>query len=114
MYLWILNNGNDNQVKKSCIVRENCLYLEFFWSVFSPNADKYEPEKLRTSTLFTQWYIVATPFTFHVSFDQIEAATGGVQLGRLFLKIRDIHTKTPELESLFNEDVGLQAWNFIE
>ena len=30
-------------------------YSEFFRTVFSPNAGKYGPEKLRTRTLFTQW-----------------------------------------------------------
>ena len=33
---------------------EKCPYLKFFWSVFSPNAGKYGPEKLRIRTLFTQ------------------------------------------------------------
>ena len=36
-------------------VPEKCLYLEFFWSVFSPNAGKYRPGKLRIRTLFTQF-----------------------------------------------------------
>ena len=36
-------------------LRQKCLYLELFWSVFSPNAGKYGPEQLRTRTLFTQW-----------------------------------------------------------
>ena len=34
---------------------EKCSYLEFFWSVFSSNAGKYWPEKLRICALFTQW-----------------------------------------------------------
>ena len=29
-----------------------CPYSEFFWSVFSPNAGKCEPEKLQIRTLF--------------------------------------------------------------
>ena len=29
-------------------------YSGFFWSVFSPNAEKYGPEKLRIRTLLTQ------------------------------------------------------------
>ena len=33
-------------------VREKCLYLKFFWFVFSPNAGKYGPEKLRIRKLF--------------------------------------------------------------
>ena len=33
-------------------LREKCPYLEFFWSVFSPNAEKYRPEKLRIQSLF--------------------------------------------------------------
>ena len=40
---------------------EKCPYSEFFWSVFShirtefsPNAEKYGPEKLRIRTLFMQ------------------------------------------------------------
>ena len=32
-------------------VGERCLYSEFFWSVFSLNAERYEPEKLRIRTL---------------------------------------------------------------
>ena len=35
-------------------LRVMCPYLEFFWSVFSSNAGKYRPEKLRIRTLFTQ------------------------------------------------------------
>ena len=35
-------------------LRKRCQYLEFFWSIFSPNAGKYAPEKLRIRTLFTQ------------------------------------------------------------
>ena len=34
-------------------LREKCPYSEFFWSVFSPNAGKYGPEKLRKRPLFT-------------------------------------------------------------
>ena len=37
---------------------EKCPYSEFFWSVFSPNAGKYGPEKLRIWTLFTQWELL--------------------------------------------------------
>ena len=33
---------------------EKCPYLEFFWSIFSPNAEKYGPEKLGIHTLFKQ------------------------------------------------------------
>ena len=46
------------QIRKIMRKRTLCekyLYSEFFWSVFSPNAGKYGPEKLRTWTLFTQW-----------------------------------------------------------
>ena len=44
-------------------LREKCPYTEFSWSAFSyiaylsvfiPNVAKYEPQKLRTRTLFTQ------------------------------------------------------------
>ena len=34
-------------------LREKCLYLEFFWFVFSPNTGTYEPGKLQIQTLFT-------------------------------------------------------------
>ena len=34
-------------------LREKCLYLEFFWFVFSPNAGTYGPENLRIRTFFT-------------------------------------------------------------
>ena len=27
-------------------LREKCLYLEFFWFIFSPNTGTYEPGKL--------------------------------------------------------------------
>ena len=33
---------------------KKCPYSEFFWSVFSRNAGKYGPEKLRLRTLFMQ------------------------------------------------------------
>ena len=42
-----------NRILKLAL-REKCPYSEFFWSVFSPNAGKYGPEKLWTQTLFTQ------------------------------------------------------------
>ena len=47
--------------RKRPALRERCPYSEFFWSVVSPNAGKYGPEKLRIWTLFTQcselqWY----------------------------------------------------------
>ena len=35
-------------------MREKCSDSEFFRSVFSPNAGKYGPEKLRIRTLFMQ------------------------------------------------------------
>ena len=34
-------------------LRERCPYLEFFWYVFSPNAEKNGRAKLRKRTLFT-------------------------------------------------------------
>ena len=58
------------------LLRENCPYSEFFWSVFcdteylsefSPNAGKYSPEKLRIGTLLTQWL----PFQFKMQFQLI-------------------------------------------
>ena len=36
------------------ILRKKCPYSELFWSIFSPNAGKYGPGKLRIRTLFTQ------------------------------------------------------------
>ena len=33
---------------------KKCPYSGFFWSAFSPNAEKYRLEKLRIRTLFTQ------------------------------------------------------------
>ena len=35
-------------------LHEKCLYSEFFWSIFSPNAGKHGPEKLHIQTLLTQ------------------------------------------------------------
>ena len=35
-------------------LHEKCPYLEFTWSLFSPNAGKCRPEKLQIRTLFTQ------------------------------------------------------------
>lgn len=32
-------------------------YSDFFWSLFSPNAGKYELEKLRVRILFAQWLV---------------------------------------------------------
>ena len=40
------------------LLREKFPYSEFFWSVFSPNAGKYGPEKLRIRTLFT-WCLIS-------------------------------------------------------
>ena len=39
---------------KVLTLRQKCPYWEVFWSVFSPKARKYVPEKLRIRTLFTQ------------------------------------------------------------
>ena len=36
------------------LLRKKCPYSKFFWSVFSPNAQKYGPENLRIWTLFAQ------------------------------------------------------------
>ena len=33
---------------------------------------------------------------------------------KMFLKFRNIHRKTPVLESLFNKVAGLKAYNFIK
>ena len=42
------NNFNDKgaivNTFKMFSMREKCPYLELFWSVFRPNADKYGPE----------------------------------------------------------------------
>ena len=35
----------------SLTLREKCPYFEFFWSVFSPDAGNYGPEKLQIRTL---------------------------------------------------------------
>ena len=64
----VLRNSND--ILRAISQGKKCPYLEFFWSVFSvfelntgdteylsvfsPNAGKYGPEKLRIRTLFTQ------------------------------------------------------------
>ena len=66
-FLFSYNGGRDSQ---QTTLREKCPYLKFFWSVFSrirteygeirsisvfsPNAGKYGPEKLRIWTLFTE------------------------------------------------------------
>ena len=42
------------KIKLAFTLHEKCPYSEFFWSVLSPNAGKYGPEKLRVRTLFTQ------------------------------------------------------------
>ena len=39
-------------------LREKRLYLNFFWSVFSLNAEKCTQEKLRIRTLFTQYVLL--------------------------------------------------------
>ena len=36
---------------KTSSLRKECPYSEFFWSVFSPNAVKYGPEKLTKAKL---------------------------------------------------------------
>ena len=43
-----------NSLRSRYTLHEKCPYLKFFWSVFSPNAGKHGPEKLRIRTLFTQ------------------------------------------------------------
>ena len=60
----VINTATENDIiDKYITLREKCLHSEFFWSVFSrirtlsvfsPNAGKYGPEKLRIRTLFTQ------------------------------------------------------------
>ena len=61
LFLLLKTNSNINAPKIS--LRKKCPYSEFFWSVFSRiwteygeirSAEKYEPEKLRIRTLFTQ------------------------------------------------------------
>ena len=51
-----------------CSIRlgEKCPYSEFFWSVFSSNAGKYEPEKLRIRALFTQYQKFKTNAEFKI------------------------------------------------
>ena len=44
------------KLKKSTSLHKKCPYSEFFWSVFSPNAEKYWPETLRIGALFTQCF----------------------------------------------------------
>ena len=44
----------EKQTLKTLKLRKNCPNTEFFCSVFSPNKEKYGPEKLRIWTLFTQ------------------------------------------------------------
>ena len=47
---------------------ESCPYSAFFGSVFSPNARKYGPEKLRIWAFFTQWYyIIETSFSLNIT-----------------------------------------------
>ena len=46
---------------------KKCRYSEFYWSVFSPNAGKYGPEKLRIWTLFTQCDLVRFPYNIYRS-----------------------------------------------
>ena len=43
------------------LLREKCPYSKFIWPVFSPNAGKYDPEKLRIRRLFTQYVINIVP-----------------------------------------------------
>ena len=47
-------------------LREKCPYSEFSWSVFSPNAGKYGPEKLRIRTLFMQYQKSKTNAEFKI------------------------------------------------
>ena len=66
------------------IVRQRRIQNPEFLSVFSPNAEKYGPEKLRTWTLFTQCLVKSCS-----------------------LKFRNIHRKKPVLESFVNGVTGL-------
>ena len=43
-------------------LREKGPYSEFFWSVFSTNAGKYGPEKLRIRKLFTSYSVCDSAF----------------------------------------------------
>ena len=56
---------------------EKCPYSEIFWSVFSPNAGKYRPKRLRMRTLFMQFKrnTLKISFTFFDSFTFIIAIT---------------------------------------
>ena len=47
------NSFSKNRVMGTSREVENCPFSEFLWSVFSPNAGKYGPEKLRIRTRFT-------------------------------------------------------------
>ena len=53
LFLWIWKIKGFLIFLRVVPLRENWPYLEFFWSVFSPNARKYGPEKLRIQTLLT-------------------------------------------------------------
>ena len=60
MFSTVLNNASDeNFVLSQWTLCEKSPYSEFFWSVFSPNAGKYRPEKLRIQTLFMQWKTIS-------------------------------------------------------
>ena len=53
LFLWIWKIKGFLIFLRVVPLRENWPYLEFFWSVFSPNARKHGPEKLRIQTLLT-------------------------------------------------------------
>ena len=63
--------GENNEVSMFSTQHERFPYSEFFWSVFSPNAGKYGPEKLRIWTLVTQCCLGPYQFSMFVLFCKI-------------------------------------------
>ena len=51
--------------KCNALLHEKYPYSEFFWFVFSQNAGKYRPEKLRIRTLFTHCIMILLLLTFY-------------------------------------------------
>ena len=47
-------------------LRKKCLYLEFFWSLFSTNAEKYEQKNLNTDTRHIRHFFVKNQFSHKI------------------------------------------------
>ena len=73
--------------------REKCPYSKFFWSVFSPNAGKYGPEKLQirhfSHSGYSRVYVASVG---HNSYEGSYGTSHKIKLYTLFLWYELVHS----------------------